>query len=254
MRFEYVWYTDGKYLAKWKGGDRPHMINTVPDLTTYMYRSQMGTMHLLDSPLPFLINSPYRPLVDVEHSTAQSISQNPTSSPSQEQSIATSTVHPSTISTWLTSPDSSESSSSAALKASSLNAASLKKHIWEFWQALINNSSYHLFGIAEPRLGLEVTDSHVSIPGYSTIRQNRTSSGIGVCLYIEDNLNARVLHPSKTTKLGKPMKPEYLFCKLWEKASVPVLVVLVYKPPDVPIISDRKLISLLRSAGCSHKI
>ena len=72
----------------------------------------------------------------------------------------------------------------------------------------------NFFEIAESRLGPEVADGHVSIPGCGTIQQGRNLSDGGVLLYIKDNLKARVLHASKTIQLGKPMKPEYLFCEV----------------------------------------
>ena len=36
----------------------------------------------------------------------------------------------------------------------------------------------------------------------------------GGVLYIKNTLRAQVLHSSQTTQRGKPMKPEYLICKL----------------------------------------
>ena len=150
------------------------------------------------------------------------------------------------------------------LKAGFLNATSLKKHIWQFRQSLICDSSYHIFGVAETRLGPEVDDCHVEVPGYSVLRQDRNLGGGGIILYIKNNLKAKVLHTSKTTQRGKPLKTEYIFCAVWEGHSSPTLVVLVYRPPDVPLRpvkqadtsldvptpSDRQLVKLLRSA-CS---
>ena len=46
-----------------------------------------------------------------------------------------------------------------------------------------------------------------------------------------------------------------MFCSVWEGTSTPTLIVLVYRPPDVSIRSDRQLIELLRSTSSnfSHK-
>ena len=44
--------------------------------------------------------------------------------------------------------------------------------------------------------------------------------------------------------VGKPLKPEYLFYVAWEGNRTPVLVVVVYGPPD----------RLLTCSGYSHKI
>ena len=136
-----------------------------------------------------------------------------------------------------------------------LNATSLKKHIWEFRRSL-EGSSYHLFGVAETRLGPQVEDTHVQVKGYSIIRQDRNLAGGGVALYISNSLKAKILHASPTTRRDKPGKPEYLFCSVWEGNCSPLLVVVVYRPPDVPLRSDRHFLQLLRTCSLdySHKI
>ena len=50
--------------------------------------------------------------------------------------------------------------------------------------------------------------------------------------------------------------PEYIFCSVWEGNSTPTLVVLVYRPPDVPIRADRHLFKLIHSHNVdfSHRI
>ena len=65
-----------------------------------------------------------------------------------------------------------------------------------------------------------------------------------------------MLHRSSTTQSGKPLKPEYLFCKVWEGNSPPIFVAVIYKPPDVPLKTDRRLLSTIRSccSEYSHKV
>ena len=43
------------------------------------------------------------------------------------------------------------------------------------------------------------------------------------------------------------MRPEYIFCSVWEGNSPPILIVLIYRPLDVLIRSDPRLFTLLRS-------
>ena len=52
------------------------------------------------------------------------------------------------------------------------------------------------------------------------------------------------------------MKPEYLFCSIWEGKSTPTFLALVYRPPDVGIKSDPDLFDSLRlhASNFSHKI
>ena len=96
-------------------------------------------------------------------------------------------------------------------KGGFLNATSLKKHIQCIRQDLQNDPSdpsYHIFGVAETRLGPEIDDHLVNIHGFSVVRQDRNLNGGGILLYLKDNLKAKILHISKTTQKGKPMKPE----------------------------------------------
>ena len=142
------------------------------------------------------------------------------------------------------------------MKIGFLNATFLKKHICQLRKFLTDNNSYHVFGVSETRLGDEVNDNVVDIPGYSVLRQDRNISGGGVLLYIRENFKAKILCSSKTQQRGKPLKPEYLFCSVWEGNSTPTFVAVVYRPPDVAIRSDRKFIQLLRShcSDFSHKV
>ena len=138
------------------------------------------------------------------------------------------------------------------LKVGFLNAISLKKHMWQFRNFLMNNkrmnNSFHVFDIAETRLGHEVSVNIVKIPGYSVLRQDRNINGGGILLYIKEHLNAKILCTSRTEQRGKPLKPEYLFCSVWEGNYTPTLIALVYRSPDVSIRSDGEFIRLL----CSH--
>ena len=66
------------------------------------------------------------------------------------------------------------------MKAWFFNANSLKAHITTFRQFLFSHPTYHLFGIAESRLGPNIGDDFVEIEGYSIIRQDRNTHGGGV--------------------------------------------------------------------------
>ena len=131
----------------------------------------------------------------------------------------------------------------------------MKKHIWDFRQYLSHNNSYDVFGIAETRLGPEVNDNIIQVAGYSVLRQDRNVRGGGILLYIKGNLKAKILYTCNTEHENKPLKPEYIFCSVWEGSSAPTLIFLIYLPPDVSIRSDRQLIKLLRSTSSdfSHK-
>ena len=108
----------------------------------------------------------------------------------------------------------------------------------------------------ETRFGPSVEDSFGEIEGFSIIWQDRNTVGGGVLLYIRNNLKANVLFKSATTQVGKPRKPEYIFCTVWEGDSPPIFVAVVYRPTDVTFSSDPQFMNRLRSC-CSeyrHKI
>ena len=137
-----------------------------------------------------------------------------------------------------------------------LNASSLKKHKWQVRKLLTNDNFYHVFSVFETRLGHEVSDNVINVPGYSTVRQDRNTHGGGILLFIKENFKAKILCSSRIEQTGKPLKPEYLFCSVWEGNSTPDLITLVYRPPDVNIRSDPNFIDLLRTycSDYSHKV
>ena len=111
-----------------------------------------------------------------------------------------------------------------------------------------------MFGVAETRFGPEV--ANIQIPGYSALRQDRNTHGGGVVLYIKENFKAKVLCSSQTEQVGKPLRPEYLLCSIWQGNSAPILIAIIYRPPDVNIRTDNTFINSLRShtQDYSHKI
>ena len=53
-----------------------------------------------------------------------------------------------------------------------------EKFMWKLRQALLNDPSYGLFGVAESWLGSEVDECLINIQGYSAIRQDRNLVGV----------------------------------------------------------------------------
>ena len=136
-----------------------------------------------------------------------------------------------------------------------LNVNSLKAHIGEIRQFLKDDPSYHLFGVAESKLGPEVEDYLVRIDGYTLVRQDRKVGGGGVALYARSTLKVKILEKSNTTGPGECKEPEYLMCSVQQGSSSPVFVAVVYRPPHVGLYTN-KLDEHLRSCGeeYSHKI
>ena len=93
-------------------------------------------------------------------------------------------------------------------------------------------------GVAESRFGDVVDDGIISIKGYSSIRQDRNTQGGGVVLFIKNNLRAKVLARSDTTKSGKPNSIEYLMCCITGDKIPPIFVCLIYRPSYVSFEED----------------
>lgn len=111
-------------------------------------------------------------------------------------------------------------------------------------------------GVAETRFG-DVVDNHLAnIDGYSILRQDRNTEGGGVILYIRNTLKAKILAQSNTEGPGKPLKPEYLICKVWGNKTPPILVCVVYRPPKIPFNDTSDFLDNLRDfcSAFSHKI
>ena len=121
---------------------------------------------------------------------------------------------------------------------------------------MLLNSDYHVFGVAESRLGPCVDDNIIDVSGYSCIRQDRNTEGGVIILYVRSFLKAKVLAYSDTSAPGKQHKMEYLMCRVWDDHSPPVFVGIVYRPPDVALNSDPTLLANLRDlcSDFSHKV
>ena len=74
--------------------------------------------------------------------------------------------------------------------------------------------TYDIFGVAESRLSDIIEDHIVNIDGYTAVRQDRNTEGGGVILYVRNTLRVQILAQSKTEGPGKPLKPEYIICKI----------------------------------------
>ena len=72
-----------------------------------------------------------------------------------------------------------------------LNVNSFKAHIGEFRQFLKDDPSYHLFRVAESKLGPGVKDYLVRIDSYTFVRQDRKVGGGGVALYARSTLKVK---------------------------------------------------------------
>ena len=129
----------------------------------------------------------------------------------------------------------------------------------EIRQFLKDDSFYHLFGIAESKLGPVVENYLVQINGYTLVRQDRKIGGGGLALYVRNPLKVKILGKSNTTKTDECHEPEpqpqNLMCSVQQVNFSPVFVVVVHRPFHVGLYANG-LDKHLRSCEeeFSHKI
>ena len=143
------------------------------------------------------------------------------------------------------------------LKVGFINATSLKRHIDQFRDFLLNDPSFDVMGVAESRLGDAVDDHLVSINGYSIIRQDRNTQGGGVILYIHNTLRAQILAHSDTKVPGKPLQTEFLMCKVWGDDNPAILICLIFRPSKtISFNANPDFLNHLRDfcSSYSHKV
>ena len=115
---------------------------------------------------------------------------------------------------------------------------------------VVGDPSYHILGVAETRLGPTVDDNLFNIPGYSIIYQDRNTGGGGVAIYVRDTLKVKILSKSEPTSPGKPEVLEYLACQVWQGDGPPVLVFLVYRPPNISFLPPKNILKKLQTKQC----
>ena len=105
-----------------------------------------------------------------------------------------------------------------------LNVNSLLSKIEEMRQiALASNAA--VIGITESKLDETVLDGEVNIEGYKIIRADRNRNGGGVACYIKSDLSYNIRKDFST-------EIENIFFDILLPNSKPILVGIVYRPPD----------------------
>ena len=111
-----------------------------------------------------------------------------------------------------------------------LNANSLLPKIDEIRHiAKISNAS--LIGISESKLDSSILDNEIAIENFNLIRLDRTRRGGGVVCYIRKSL-------SYNLKEKFCPNTESIFVDIFLPKSKPILVGILYRPPDKPEFLD----------------
>ena len=111
------------------------------------------------------------------------------------------------------------------LKCVQLNIVSLLKNFDELKSILFQND-IHVCALNETRLDAEIDDTEVSISGYSLIRKDRNRNGGGVAIYIQNNIDYKVLEDQSLLEL------EAILIMINITNSQPILFMNWYRPPS----------------------
>ena len=105
-----------------------------------------------------------------------------------------------------------------------LNIRSLISKVSEL-RILANNCSASIIAISETWLDSSISDSEISINGYTVIRSDRNREGGGVCLYIKDNLAFNYRSDLSNDNV------ESLWVDILLPKTKPIVVGVCYRPP-----------------------
>ena len=120
------------------------------------------------------------------------------------------------------------------MKLASLNVNGLLSHLDEI-KLLIRSLDVHVLALNEIKLDSNYPEEITSIPGYHQERQDRTSHGGGVSIYIRDSIIYKLLSDVPIIDL------EIICVEINPPKSKSFLVLAWYRPPNNHVSSFDKL-------------
>ena len=109
------------------------------------------------------------------------------------------------------------------IKISHLNIRTLLPNLDQI-RSLISNERIHILCLNETRLDHTISDSEISIPGFSVFRNDRDRHGGGVAVYISNSLSYSVIDNLFSQHL------EMVWLQVRSSCNKPFLLCSVYKP------------------------
>jgi hypothetical protein len=112
-----------------------------------------------------------------------------------------------------------------------INVNSLMKHIDEI-RFILTSTTLEVLAINESKLDNSINDGEIHIPGYVSIRKDRTRLGGGVLIYIKENLaysNRSDLVPYRLEMICLEIKLPYIIDLSWWLRGIDhQVLVLIY--------------------------
>ena len=104
-----------------------------------------------------------------------------------------------------------------------LNAGSIRSKFTVLYQ-MLSGSKLDVIMVSESWLNENISSQLVNFPGFKLYRNDRTSRGGGVCMYIRENIQTKIIHSSTNSIL------EFLCIELYN-GNDKCLLVVMYCPP-----------------------
>ena len=117
-----------------------------------------------------------------------------------------------------------------------LNICSIRNKVHEIHQ-LLHAHDIHILSVNETWLDNTISDTSISVPGYTVYRADRDSRGGGVCIYVQNSLLAHPLPAPIFLSQTQP-EPECLFIKVDVPAkplTIKFIVCSIYRPPSARV-------------------
>jgi hypothetical protein len=105
-----------------------------------------------------------------------------------------------------------------------LNARSLINKVDQL-RILAESTKASIIGVTETWLDNTISDSEISIPDFSIVRNDRDRHGGGVCVYVKDNINFNCRNDIFDVTL------ETIFLDIVLPKTKPIIVGICYRPP-----------------------
>ena len=125
-----------------------------------------------------------------------------------------------------------ETSTVSGMSIAHLNVCSLLKNIEEI-RVLVNKTKLDIITFCETRLDASISDNEILVDDYSIVRNDRNRNGGGVIIYVNNDVNFKVLDEYHNDL-------ELVCIQVNLDKQKPFILLSWYRPPDSPIdVFDR---------------
>ena len=106
---------------------------------------------------------------------------------------------------------------------------------------MLDTSKIDILCLSESWLTDNVMNSEIEVPGYKTIRKDRTKKkGGGLLIYVKSYISAELI---SSDNINTQDDLEMIWVQVKIKFTMPIVLGLLYKPPKTPTGSALRILS-----------